>query len=243
MDKKTIIKLENISKYFKKSGILENLSLEIREKEIIALLGKSGCGKTTFLKILIGFYKPDKGVIFYHGKNLYRDLNTIKKITGFVTQENSFYEKLTVQENLKFFASLYNVSSKNIRVRIAYLLNLVKLSAFRHTVCSQLSGGMKRRLEFAISLMHNPLILILDEPFTGLDIKIRDELWEVVKHIRDSGVTIVVSTHLILSAQRNADRVLILHDRTIKKDFLLKEEELRQSGFNLEREFLEVVSK
>ena len=240
---KPIISFKNINKLFNKTTILHNLNLDIYEGEIIALLGKSGCGKSTLLKILIGFYPPDKGHIFYNEKNITKNFKEIRQISGFVSQENSFYEKLTVLENLSFFAKLYNVSSKDIKNRSEYLLDMVNLKHAKNILASNISGGMKRRLEFAISLIHNPKILILDEPLTGLDIEIRDELWKVIKDIRKSGVTIIISTHLLSSAQKHATRVAILNNYSIQKDFILNNNHRDTNSFSLENKFLEVINK
>ncbi|MDA3856531.1 MAG: ABC transporter ATP-binding protein [Candidatus Woesearchaeota archaeon] len=243
MERNPLISFKEIQKLFKNKTILHDLNLDIYEKEIIGLLGKSGCGKSTLLKILIGFYKPDNGMIIYKSDNLIRHNEKIRKIAGYVSQENSFYEKLTVEENLKFFAKLYSVKRHNIKDRIDFLLGLVNLDNSRHTMASNISGGMKRRLEFAISLVHDPKILILDEPLTGLDITIRDQLWDVVKQIRTNGVTIIISTHLLNSAQENCDRVAILHNNKISSDFIITSEMRSKTHFDLEKKFIEVTSK
>jgi len=114
----------------------------------------------------------------------------------------------------------------------------VKLEHAKRVMAQNISGGMKRRLEFAISLVHNPKILILDEPFTGLDINIRDELWSEIQDVKKSGVTVIISTHLLSSAQENVDRVIVLNNRKIVENFLLSE---KSSTFNLEKNFVEAV--
>lgn len=237
MEKQVLISFQNISKTFKNKPVLLNLNLNIYENEIVALLGKSGCGKSTLLKILIGFYSLDRGQVLYKNENISNNYNKIKNITGFVTQENSFYEKLTIEENLIFFAKLYKVKKYNLNYRINYLLKLVKLENSRKILSDKISGGMKRRLEFAISLVHNPELLILDEPLTGLDIQIRDELWEVLKDIKDSGVTVIISTHLLKSAQEHCSRVVILNNKCIESDFQLN------PNLDLEAKFLEVIKE
>ncbi len=136
---------------------------------------------------------------------------------------------------------MYHVSKSEIKHRGDYLLKLVNLFDVKNMLALKLSGGMKRRLEFAISLIHNPSILILDEPFTGLDIKIRDDLWGVINDIKEHGVTVIVSTHILSTAQKHVGRVVFLHDRKIALDLDLKKELKSNSHFSLEKKFYEVI--
>lgn len=234
-----IISFQKIDMIFGSRTILNNLNMDIFKDEIIALVGKSGSGKSTLIKILLGFYPPTQGNIYYSGKNIVNNQKIISKIVGFVSQENSFYEKLTVYENLVFFAKLYQVNKRDIETRAEHLLELTKLSYAKDYYVSKISGGMKRKLEFAISLMHNPSILILDEPFTGLDVQIRDELWNVLVKIKKLGVTVIILTHLLSSAQKHVDRVFILSNYNIAK--IVTKNELEADNFNLEKLFLEVT--
>ena len=236
--KEPILEFKNVRKIFKNSTVLNDCSFKINPEEIIAILGKSGTGKSTIIKLLLGLYKPEKGEIYFEGKKINYDNKEFSKSVGYVSQENSFYEKLTVQENLNFFGKLYNVSKKDIQYRSKELLDLVKLTSSKHTISEKLSGGMKRRLEFAISLIHNPHILILDEPFAGLDIELREELWYVLERIKAANVTVIIITHLLSSVQKHGDRALILHNFNIKEDIILK-----HNRIDLEKKFLEVVQK
>lgn len=236
-----LLSLKNINKSFRKTEVLKNLSLNIYSNEIVALLGKSGCGKSTLFKILLGFYNPDSGNIFYDSKKYKFPFKKIRNVVGFVSQENSFYEELTVRENLVFFSKLYGVPRKDVDFRLDFLLKLVNLENFSNLISKKLSGGMKRRLEFAISLIHNPKILILDEPFTGLDVKIRDELWEVLKHIRNNGVTVLIASHLISSVQKNVDRVVFLHKKKIVEELVISKTLKNPRLYDLEAKFKEVV--
>lgn len=241
--KEPIICFRQIYKKFKKQNILNNLNIDIYKNEIIGLLGTSGSGKSTFLKIFTGFYKADNGIIYYNKKNIGKKNLEIRKIIGFVSQENSFYEKLTVEENLIFFAKLYKLNNKQIKTKITELLDLVHLSDSKKTMSSNLSGGMKRRLEFAIGLIHNPKILILDEPLTGLDVELKKSLWDVIEKIRQTNVTIIISSHLIHSLQEHASRILILHNGKIYKNLLLTSHTRNRNLFDLEKTFLEVIQK
>mgnify|MGYP003683826737 CR=1 FL=1 len=238
MEKKAILEFKKVRKIFRTSTVLNDCSFKVYNHEILAVLGKSGTGKSTIIKLLLGLHIPDRGEILYEGKELSYQNKDFAKIVGYVSQENSFYEKLTVQENLIFFGKLYDVNKKDIEYRSRELLNLVKLTSAKHTIADKLSGGMKRRLEFAISLIHNPHILILDEPFAGLDIEIREDLWNVLDKIRGSQVTVIIITHLLSSVQKHANRALILHNFNIKKEVDLKVE-----SRDLEHIFLSEVKK
>jgi ABC-2 type transport system ATP-binding protein len=238
-----LISFKGIAKKFGNKTIINNLDLNINRDEIIALVGKSGSGKSTLFKIFLGLYKPDLGKIIYDGEDLVNNPKKIQHIVGFVSQENSFYEQLSVIENLVFFANLYHVSKLDISHRSDYLLKLVNLFDVQNMLALKLSGGMKRRLEFAISLIHNPSILILDEPFTGLDIQICDDLWEVINDIKYQGVTVIVSTHILSTAQKHVQRVVFLHDKKICLDLDLKSELLKNPNFSLEDKFYGVISK
>ncbi len=232
-----LISFVDISKSFDKQIVLENLKLDIYKNEILGLLGKSGCGKSTLIKILLGFYKPDSGLLLYENINLLKHFKKIKLITGFVSQENSFYEKLSVEENLTLFAKLYKVPKNQLEYRIKYLLNLVKLLPYKDKLSENLSGGMKRRLEFAISLIHDPKILILDEPFNGLDVLIIDDIWDVIKKIRDSGVTILIATHILNSAKKHCDRVVFINNNRIVAQI----KDLKKYDFDLDSKFKEII--
>ena len=236
-----IIRFKNITKIFGRNKVLNKLNLEIIENEIVALIGKSGCGKSTLLKILIGFYPPDLGDIHYKNVNITQNFFRIRKIAGYVSQENSFYEKLTIEENLRFFANLYNIKSKDINMRINTLLVLTNLMKHRKVLADRISGGMKRRLEFAIALIHDPKLLILDEPFSGLDVNIRNELWKVIEKIKSSGVTVIIASHLLTSVQKHCDRVVILDRGYIVDNFILTNDMKKNHHFNLEEKFLEVT--
>lgn len=222
--KYSLITMMNISKSFSSRKVLDKLNLVIYSQEILLLVGRSGCGKSTFFKILMGMYPQDSGQIFF-GKNIIQKTwnEKLKYEVGFVTQDNSFYEKLSCFENLDFFASMYGIPKIDAEFKINELLKLVKLTQARDIIAENLSGGMKRRLEFAISLIYGPNILILDEPFTGLDIISKNILWAIIHDIKSRGVTIILASHQLKGIEKNIDRVAILHEKKIIKSFYIQE--------------------
>ncbi len=188
---------ENISKSFGTKKVIHRLTLSIHHREIFGIIGKSGAGKSTLLKLLIGFYSVDSGKILFQGKDITHNAAFIKQLVGFCTQENSFYPELTVQENLYYYGRLYGLDGKELRKRERELLDVVGLLQNTHTVARNLSGGMKRRLDFAISLVHQPSLLILDEPTTGLDPITEKTIWDLIQDLAKQGISIIIISHML----------------------------------------------
>ena len=213
----SIIQCRGVYKKLDKKLVLNNINLNINNGEIFGLIGVSGAGKTTLLRCLIGFYKLDKGSILYKNENIAANAKKIRKIFAFATQDNCFYEKLTVQENLYYFGKLYGLKKEQIKITAKNLLALVELSESESTLAKDLSGGMKRRLDMACALMHGPKILILDEPTAGLDPTLRKHMWGLIQRINQGGVTIVVSSHLLSEMEHLCNRIGIINDGELLK--------------------------
>ncbi len=207
---KPIVRLQSICKSFDRI-ILNDLSLELYPGKIMGLIGKSGSGKSTLIKIIVGYYEPDKGSIMYEDKDIASNSSALRKCVGYTTQENSFYEKLTIAENMNYYASLYKITRKEKQQRITHLLDAVGLLASKNVLAGSISGGMKRRLDFAISLLHHPKIVILDEPTTGLDPLLVKKFWNVVTTIvKEEHIAVLVSTHILDEIKSYCDSVGIL---------------------------------
>jgi len=234
-----LLSVKNLSKKFGKKTIFHSLSFDVHKGEIVGLIGRSGCGKSTLLKILVGYLKPDSGKILYNGKDITRNFRQIRKLVGYTTQENSFYEKLTIYENMKYYANLYGIYGKQAKDRIEYLLNAVELAGSKKQLAEKISGGMKRRLDFAISLLHNPELIILDEPTAGLDQALVDQFWEIVAGtVKKENKAAIVSSHIIDEIERNCTRVVIMHNREIAKTLKLEDQ---KKGFSLRKVFREIT--
>ncbi len=240
-----IFKVQNITKSFSGFTVFENIDLEIMPDEIIGIIGASGSGKTTFLNVLIGFLRPDSGdvqfrlnhLLSYKKNSIYRSVfdktNTVKNVYGFASQVPSYYEELTVKENLDYFGSLHNLSKDAIEANSETLLALMSLQYATNIQAKNLSGGMKRRLDIACSLMHDPEVLILDEPTADLDPIHRNQIWSLIKKINAKGTTIILSSHHLNELDELCDRVVILNNKKIlaidkpenlKKKFVTKEQ-------------------
>ncbi|MCF7872190.1 ABC transporter ATP-binding protein [Candidatus Woesearchaeota archaeon] len=195
--KPPILEFKNITKKFGNNEVLKGITFNIYEGELFGLIGRSGAGKTTLLRTLMGYYPTDSGNIFFRGRDISKSLREIRTIFGFTTQDSCFYEELTPIDNMEYFGKMYGIKKKEIQQRTEELLKLVDLWDSKNTKAEDLSGGMKRRLDMAISLIHKPRILILDEPTTGLDPILRKGIWQLIKKVNQTGVTIIMSSHLL----------------------------------------------
>lgn len=213
-----ILEVHNIYKNFKDKKILRNVSFDIKKGEIFGIIGKSGVGKSTLLKILIGFLKTDRGKIIYKGKDITNNIEILQAETGFLTQEDSFYEELTILENLYYFGKMYNVPFKNIQESSENILKFFNLNEHSDSLSNHLSGGMRRRLDFACSMIHNPSILIMDEPTSGMDPLLRKQFWSYIKFVnKQLGKTIIFSSHQLDELEQLCDSVIILDEGLIKE--------------------------
>jgi ABC-2 type transport system ATP-binding protein len=229
------LKIDELKKSFKSRSVLKDISFEASGSEIIGLIGKSGCGKSTLLKILVGYYRSDGGSILVNGKKV-KNVLELRNLVGYTTQENSFYEKLSVLENMRYYSNLYNISRKEREQRIKRLLEDVGLLDSKNVLAEDISGGMKRRLDFAISLLHDPPILILDEPTTGLDPLLVDQFWKVVKGVvLKHDKIVIVSSHMLFEIENYCSKALLIDKGKILK--VLEKKSLK----DLESKFRELL--
>jgi ABC-2 type transport system ATP-binding protein len=230
MERLPVLKIQKINKTFCKKKILRNISLDIYEGEIFGIIGASGTGKTTFLKTMIGYLAPDEGDVKFRydyfiknkGKeqkplyaSVFKQQKIAKNLFGFASQEPSFYSKLTIRENLNYFGSLYNMPKKAIDSNIEILLSLMDLKQAEKTLAKDLSGGMERRLDIACALMHDPEVLILDEPTSDLDPILRAHIWSLVQKINKKGTTIILASHHLSEVENFCSRIAILKEGKI----------------------------
>ncbi|WP_445633148.1 ABC transporter ATP-binding protein [Nostoc sp. DSM 114161] len=204
--------IQNLNKSYKLRKVLQNLNLHIDSGEIYGLLGANGAGKTTTINIICNLLKPDSGNVIINNQPISQ---ATKKILGIAPQENLLYKTLTCEENLKFFADIYGLDRKTRQKQIKKTLAAVNLLDRAKSPVETLSGGMQRRLNIAVALVHQPKLVILDEPTTGLDIESRYEIWELIRQLKNQGVTILLTTHLLDEAERLCQRIGILKDGQI----------------------------
>ncbi len=213
-----MLELKNLSKRFGPIRAVDDLSLEIRQGEIFGLLGPNGAGKTTVVNMAVGLLRPDGGTVNLKGEGPPTSPSVRAQI-GVAPQALAIYNDLSGEENLRFFGTLQGLKRRYLAERTAWALDFVGLTERRKGRVKTYSGGMKRRLNLAIALVHDPALLLLDEPTVGVDPQSRNAIFERIKTLRNEGRTVVYTTHYIEEAQRLCDRVGIIdHGRLLALD-------------------------
>ncbi len=210
-----MIEVENLYKKYGKREALKGISFKIMKAEIYGLLGPNGAGKTTAISIMSTILQPDSGRVIIDGYDLSTNANSIKQTIGVVPQEIALYNELSANDNLMFWGGLYGVPEKDLHQRCNELLKLFGLYERKDDILNSYSGGMKRRINIAAAILHNPKVLFMDEPTVGVDIQSRNLIFEVVKHLNQQGMTIVYTTHYMEEAERLCDRIGIVDDGKI----------------------------
>jgi len=205
---KVSIEVKNITKHYGNKCAVQNVSFEIKKGEIFGLLGPNGAGKTTIIKMLTTLSRPTKGSIIVNGMDVSMNRDGIKSLIALVPQEKNFDRELTVYENMLVYGMLYRI--KSLQANIANKLSMLGMTGERNTISENLSGGMQRRLLIARALLCDPEIIFLDEPTIGLDPRIRKEIWDVVKGLKESGKTIFMTTHYMEEAEALCGRVAFI---------------------------------
>ncbi len=205
-----IIEIEDLVKHYGEVKAVDGVSFSVEEGETFGLLGPNGAGKTTLMEILCGLRRFDHGKARINGSDLAEDSRKVRGMIGFCPQETLLYDLLSVRENLAFSASLYSLSSKKFEERLEFSAKVLGVGEFLNRRVQQLSGGMKRRANLAASLIHDPPVVILDEPTVGFDPTIKREFWDLIKSLKDYGKTVLLSTHDMYEADEICDRVAIM---------------------------------
>jgi ABC-2 type transport system ATP-binding protein len=195
-----VIDVRGITKRFGDREVVRNIGMQVRRGEIYGFLGPNGSGKTTFLRMLCGLLRPDGGSGTCLGFDLQAESVEIKKRIGYMTQRFSFYDDLSIEENLDFVARVYGVAAR--RAAVANSLENLGLTARRKQLAGELSGGWKQRLALAASMIHQPALLLLDEPTAGVDPKARRDFWDEIHRLAAQGLTVLITTHYMDEAER-----------------------------------------
>lgn len=205
-----IIKTYNVVKRFGSTLAVDNLSLTINKGEILGLVGPNCAGKSTTIKMLAGLLKPDRGEIYINGEDISLNPKETKKIIGLVPQDIAIYENISAKENVEFFGSLYGLYGRVLRDMAKEALEFCGLYEKRHERPKSFSGGMKRRLNIACSIVHKPDILIMDEPTVGIDTQSRNHILKSVQKINKSGTTIIYTSHYMEEVESICTRIAIV---------------------------------
>jgi ABC-2 type transport system ATP-binding protein len=207
---KPVCLVTNVTKSFGLHKALDNINLVLMEREIYGLLGSNGAGKSTLIKIVTGIMMQDLGNVQYFGQELDKNYSKIKTLFSVVPQDISCYHGFSVYHNLRFFGLMYGLKGEKLDEKIEYLLDWFQLKEFEKKTVADLSGGYKRLVNIACSLLHDPQIIFLDEPTVGLDPTMRRLIWKKIKELKNQGKTICLTTHYLDEAQQLCDRVGLL---------------------------------
>jgi len=205
-----MLKIEHVSKKFDELIALQDVTFNIRQGEFFGLLGPNGAGKSTLMNIIVGYLLPDSGIISIEGSVMKPDNPDWRRKIGYVPQEISLFLDLSAHQNLKIFGRLYGLTSRNLEEKIEGVLDLVQLSDRKKDPVKDFSGGMKRRLNLAASLLHDPDVILCDEPTVGVDPQSRNAIFDMLLKLNKSGKTIVYTTHYMEEAERMCPRLAVI---------------------------------
>lgn len=247
MTQKTLaIDIQNLTKYYRgnERPAIDRVTLGIAEGHIFGLLGPNGAGKTTMIRILCGLLTPTEGEITIGGYSLKSDIARIRKIIGVVPQEIALYQSLTARENLAIYGGIYGLSGERLKKRIDEQLHKFGLEKSKNIQVGRFSGGMKRRLNLVVGLMHEPHILFLDEPTVGVDVQSKNVIIESLMDINQAGTTIIYTSHYLEEAEILCSSLAIIDEgRIITQGSLNDIREQHNSHAKLEDIFLQLTGK
>lgn len=219
----SMVEVRNLTKKFGRLTALDNLNFDIYRGEIFGLLGPNGAGKSTFISILTTLCKPTSGDIFVNKLSVGKQAGSIKKSIGFVPQDIALYPMLSGLDNLKFWAGIYGIKGPVKKERIREALSIVRLGDRAGDRVENYSGGMKRRMNIAVALLHHPQILVMDEPTVGVDIHSRKYILDTIRDLKERGTTVIFTSHYIDEMESICDRMAIIDKGVIKSAGTLKE--------------------
>jgi ABC-2 type transport system ATP-binding protein len=201
MNHNTVVKTDKLTRHFGKFTAVDQVSIEVKQGEIFGFLGANGAGKTTMIRMLCGLLKPSTGNATVAGFDIYKQSEIIKKNIGYMSQKFSLYDDLTIKENIEFFGGIYGLTKVQIRERRDALLQQVGLTKVVDSMTRDLPVGFKQRLALGCALLHDPPILFLDEPTSGVDPEARRSFWDLIYNTAEAGKTIFVTTHFMDEAE------------------------------------------
>jgi ABC-2 type transport system ATP-binding protein len=218
---RVVLEIKNLRKTFGDLVAVSDVSFSLERGQLVGLLGPNGAGKTTTVSMIAGLLSPDRGQVLVGGQLLVGDTHPAKRRIGLVPQDLALYDELSARSNLRFFGALYNLSGKTLDEAIRSTLTLVGLADRERDLVKTFSGGMKRRLNLAAGLLHDPDILLLDEPTVGVDPQSRNAIFDNLEALKKRGKALLYTTHYMEEAERLADRIVVIdHGQVIANDTL-----------------------
>jgi len=233
-----MLEIRNLTKSYGDVLALDRFSLDLKKGEVLGLLGPNGAGKTTLISTLAGTVRDFTGTVSFEGRNLFAD-RSLKNRLGIVPQDMAFYDELNAMDNLLFWGGLYDVPRADLKRRAGELLELVELAGRAKEPVKNFSGGMKRRLNTAIGLLHKPDLLLLDEPTVGIDVQAKVSILEIIRSIGAAGTAVIFTTHQLAEVETTCSRIVIMdHGRILAQGTL--DELVRIVG---ERDIVEITGE
>lgn len=237
------VQVNELTKIIDEQIVVDRITFSVDEGELFGLLGANGSGKTTTFNMLAGLLAPSSGTVTLLGKSMKEIQKSSRPEIGFVTQGDSFYETLTVEENLEFFADMFGMPAGERNAMIHKLLKQTKLTEKADTMASRLSGGMKKRLNVACAIVHDPRVVFLDEPTVGLDPVVRKDIWALIEALHSEGKTIIITSHYMDEVERLCHRVAIMYSARLVASGTPAELKARYKLKQMEDVFAEVAKQ
>lgn len=238
-----ILSVNNLEKFYGERRAVKGINFKIKKGEILGFLGPNGAGKSTSINMISTVLESDSGSIEFLGKNIKKNGNEFKKSLGVVPQDIALFSNLTAYDNVKFFCSLYGIKGKKLKDSVDKALELVGLTDRKADFPPSFSGGMKRRLNIACSIAHEPKLLIMDEPTVGIDPQSRNHILDTVRKLNDNGTTIIYTSHYMEEVESICSQIIIMDEGSIIEKGTKKELKSKYEENNLEEIFLKLTGK
>lgn len=243
-----MIRVQGLTKEFDdpKAGVfraLDNVSFEVRPGEIYGLLGPNGAGKTTCLRILSTVLRPTRGLAEVDGINVVRDPELVRSRIGFMSCNTGIYDRMTAREMVEYFGRLYGIPEPQLQDRIDEIFDVLQMHEIRDRLGLKMSTGMKQKVSIARTIVHDPPVIIFDEPTAGLDVLVARNVLQAVRRLRDNGKCIIFSTHIMREVERLCDRIGIIHRGRILAEGALPELTARYQQPDVEELFFELIQR
>lgn len=216
--KNVLLQIKNINKQYGSKKVVSGESFDVLEGDILGFIGPNGAGKSTSINMMTTILSPDSGEIYFQGKEIKKEEKTYKRVLGVVPQDLAIYEDLNAYDNVKFFCSLYNFKGEELKEKVKEALEFVGLWDRRKDLPSKFSGGMKRRLNIACAIAHNPKLLIMDEPTVGIDPQSRNNILETIKTLNRRGTTVIYTSHYMEEIDALCNRIVLIDKGSILED-------------------------
>ncbi len=237
-----MLELKNVSKKYKSQYAVDNVSMNVRQGDLVGLLGPNGAGKSTTISMIATLLYPDQGVILFEGNDIRKNPTVLRKVLGYVPQEISLFESLTGYDNLVFWGKAYHLGKDTLKRAIEWVTAIIGFTDLDlKKKVSTYSGGMKRRLNIGVALLHAPKLVLMDEPTVGLDIEARQSIIRTIREINALGVTIIYTGHYLDEIEEMCNRIIIIKEGKIISD-IEKVQVIEQAGA-LERYYMDAIKQ